>query len=388
MRRLLAIVAAIVLVDTMFYAATAPLLPYYLHHYHLAKGQAGVLAAAYAAGTMLGSIPAAWLANRAGIRATIVTGLSLMIGASVAFAFARDIAVLDGARLLQGVGGAGSWAAGLAWLVTRAPAARRAEMIATTLSAAIAGALLGPVLGTAATQTSPELVFSLVAGLGILLLLWTLTEPAPAASGAARPWAFAPALRDRRVLAGMWLTTLSALLYGTLAVLAPLRLSALGASNVTVGAAFLVAAGVAAVVNPLIGRLTDRRGWRAPALAGLSASAVSATALTLPRSAPLLFGLVVAADSAFSSSYSPAGTMISAGADARGVGQVYAFALFNLAWASGQVIGAAGGAGLAQATSDVVPYSLLATLCVATAVAILRAGGGPQARADRTSPQP
>ena len=40
MRKLLAMVAAIVLVDTMFYAAIAPLLPYYAHHFHLAKSQA------------------------------------------------------------------------------------------------------------------------------------------------------------------------------------------------------------------------------------------------------------------------------------------------------------------------------------------------------------
>src|SRR6202035_1057963 len=122
MRRLLAMVAAIVLVDTMFYAAIAPLLPYYVHHFHLAKADAGILAAAYAAGTLVGSIPAGWAAARLGVRATILGGLGLMIGSSVAFGFAHDIAVLDAARFVQGIGGAGSWAAGLAWLIGRAPA--------------------------------------------------------------------------------------------------------------------------------------------------------------------------------------------------------------------------------------------------------------------------
>jgi MFS family permease len=95
MRRLLAMVAAIVLVDTMFYASIAPLLPYYLHHFHLGKAQAGVLAASYAAGMLVGSIPSGWMAARVGVRATILSGLGLMIGSSVVFAFARDIAVLD-----------------------------------------------------------------------------------------------------------------------------------------------------------------------------------------------------------------------------------------------------------------------------------------------------
>src|SRR5579862_956788 len=124
MRRLLAMVAAIVLVDTMFYAAIAPLLPYYSHHFHLAKSQAGVLSAAYAAGTLIGSIPAGWLAARVGVRATIMLGLGLMTAASVVFAFAHTIALLDLARFVQGLGGAASWAAGLAWLIERAPADR------------------------------------------------------------------------------------------------------------------------------------------------------------------------------------------------------------------------------------------------------------------------
>jgi MFS family permease len=370
MRRLLAMVAAIVLVDTMFYAAIAPLLPYYAHHFHLAKAQAGVLSASYAAGTLLGSIPAGWLAARAGVRATILAGLGLMIGSSVVFAFARDIALLDTARFVQGVGGAGSWAAGLAWLMLRAPASRRAELIGAALAAAIVGALLGPVLGTAATQTSPKVVFLAVAGLGLLLLLWTFSEEAPTQAGSSERVSFLPALRDRRVLAGMWLTTLSALLYGTLSVLAPLRLSHLGASNLTVGVVFLVGAAAAGIISPLVGRVADRRGRRMPVLAGLFASTIWLLLLALPRSVALLFALVVVADPLFGIQYPPAGAMIADGAEGVGLGQTYAFGLFNLAWALGQVAGGAGSAGIAQATSDAVPYALLATLCLGALLAL------------------
>jgi MFS family permease len=170
----------------------------------------------------------------------------------------------------------------------------------------------------------------------------------------------------------MWLTTLGALLYGTLAVLAPLRLSALGASNITVGAAFLVGAGIAALASPVVGRVSDRRGWRLPVLAGLSASTVWVVVLALPQSVALLFGCVVVADSLFGLSYPSAGALISDGAEQRGLALGYAFGLFNLAWAGGQVLGGAGSAGLAQATSDVVPYSLLAVVCLATVIALRR----------------
>jgi hypothetical protein len=66
--------------------------------------------------------------------------------------------------------------------------------------------------------------------------------------------------------------------------------------------------------------------------------------------------------------------MISDGAERAGLDQGYAFALFNLAWGMGQVAGDAGSAGLAQASSDAVPYALLAALCVATLAFVSRVG--------------
>ena len=50
MRRLALLVGAIVLVDTMFYAAITPLLPELADELGLGKNGAGVLAGSYAAG--------------------------------------------------------------------------------------------------------------------------------------------------------------------------------------------------------------------------------------------------------------------------------------------------------------------------------------------------
>src|SRR6201999_695391 len=105
-RRLVLLVGAIVLVDTMFYAAITPLLPKLADQLDLGKNGAGVLPGAYAAGTLLGSLPAGSLIARAGVKPTVILGLVLMSVAGLAFAFADTIAVLDGARFVQGIGGA------------------------------------------------------------------------------------------------------------------------------------------------------------------------------------------------------------------------------------------------------------------------------------------
>src|SRR3954470_17923289 len=133
----------------MFFAAIVPLLPQFVDEFDLSKTGAGILAAAYPAGTLLGSLPGGWLAARLGVRATVVVGLALLIVSSVTFAFAGSIAVLDAARFVQGLGSAASWAGALGWLIGAAPRERRGELIGSALAAAVAGALFGPGPGAA-----------------------------------------------------------------------------------------------------------------------------------------------------------------------------------------------------------------------------------------------
>ena len=178
MRRLFWLVAAVVLVDTMFFTAVAPLLPHYSDELDLSKAGAGILTAAYPARDVRRRA-ALRLARhtRWGVKPTLLLGLALLGTASLGFAFAGNVVVLDGARFIQGVGGACMWAAGMAWLVSASPPDRRGEMIGAALSAAIVGVLLGPVLGGAATLLSPEAVFSSVAVVAAGLAVWTWSMP-------------------------------------------------------------------------------------------------------------------------------------------------------------------------------------------------------------------
>ena len=184
MRRLFLLVCAVVLVDTAFYAAIVPVLPHYSEELDLSKSAAGILTASYAAGTLVGAIPAGWLASRVGVKPILIFGLCLMSVTSVVFGLASNIVVLDVTRFIQGVAGACSWAAGMAWLVGMAPAERRGELIGSSLSAAIVGMLLGPVIGGMATVVGDVPVFSAVALIGLGLAAWAATMPGvPPAEG-------------------------------------------------------------------------------------------------------------------------------------------------------------------------------------------------------------
>jgi MFS family permease len=372
MRRLVLLVSAIVLVDTVFFAAITPLLPFYSDRLGLSKSAAGVLAAAYPAGTLLFSIPAGWVATRVGVRATVIGGLALMASASVVFGFADDAWLLGTARFLQGVGSAFTWAGGLAWLVGNSPVDRRAEAIGTAFGAAIGGALLGPVLGAAARAAGTEVVFSAVAVLNVVL--GTIAARMPVERAGPAVGGVREALRDRRTLAGAAVVVLVGLFFGVLDVLVPLRLDELGAGGAAIGATFLVAGLVSAFASPLVGRWVDRRGPLKPLQLGLFAGAAFAAVLPWPTAAIALSALVVATAPAVDVLWVPGMTLLSEGTERRGVDQAYAFALVNLAWASSTLAGAAGGSALADATSDALPYLALTAAFLVALYSLSRSG--------------
>lgn len=372
MRRLFWLVAIVVLVDTMFFAAVAPLLPHYTEELDLSKTGAGILTAAYPAGTFTGALPSGWLAARWGVKPTLLLGLGLLGFSSLGFAFANDMLLLGAARFLQGVGGACMWAAGMSWLASAAPPERRGELFGAALSAAIVGVLLGPVLGGAATVVSPEAVFSTVAVGAGLLAVWASTMPGVEPEPSPGVGTMLRALRRPAVLLGFWVFTIPALFTGVVEVLVPLRMDEFGAAGTTIGAAFLVAAAFEAVISPAAGRFSDRAGRIAPIRAGLVGAAVMAVVLPLPGSTLALAAAMIALICTLAVFWAPGMALLSEAAEKAGLDQALAFAISNFGWAAGHLVGAGAGAALADATTDAVPYGLLAVASAGTLI-LLRA---------------
>ena len=271
MRRFLVLVAAVVLVDTVFFAVLSPLLPAYAAALGLSKSAVGVLAGAFAAGVLVAALPSGLLASRLGLRPTLLLGLGLTAVTSVLFGLAdewillvldalrgrrRQRVLVDGGRRLARAHGA-------------ARAARRADRLRDLRGRG--GRVPGPRAGRrrGVARDRPGLRdrrrgVRRAGQPGSRRLAEPETE--------SRSVTMVAALGIPSLRVPLGLILLAPLLFAVLGVLVPLSLGTRGWGAGRLGALYAAAAALEAIVHPLLGRWADRQGALAPISAGLVGS--------------------------------------------------------------------------------------------------------------------
>jgi predicted MFS family arabinose efflux permease len=367
MRRLVLLASAIVFLDVAFYAALVPLLPDYVDRLDLSKAEAGILSAAYAAGTLAAALPAGFVAARFGPRRTVLAGLGLLAASSFTFGFANHIVLLDAARLVQGIAGALMWSGAFTWLILSAPEDRRGGVIGTAIGTAVAGALFGPPLGALANAIGTRAVFGSVVAVAAVLAWFAARSDDPTereTQGLREVWR---TLRSRPVLLAAGFVAAPSALFGVDSVIVPLRLDELGGGPVTIASGFTIGAGLEAIMAPIVGRYSDRRGRLAPYVTGALVAAASIVVVGTAMLQGLIVAAVITGAVGAGFCFTPATAMLSDAAEATGLHQGYAAGLLNAAWAGGQVLGAVGGGAGAELAGSAAPCIAAAALLVLSA---------------------
>jgi MFS family permease len=370
MRRLLVFAGAVVFVDTIFFAALAPLVPYYAERFGLSELDVGVLTALVAAGSLVGAVPSGVLVTRLGVARTLVVGLVVTAAASAAFGFASSVAILELTRFAQGFGSAISWTAILTWLVSQSQPQRRGEVLGLAMGTAIFGSLFGPLVGAAAELAGPGPVFLGIAGFALALAALAATMHGPGRAPSASIRGLFPAMMRPQLAGGVWVIALGGLVFGVVVTLAPLQLDFAGWGGGAIAAVFLLGAALAAVGSPLVGVWSDRRGRARPLRVLFVASTVLLLALGWVDSRWLLAVLVIAAVTAESLFWTPGAALLTDGVQALRIPPEQGFVIMNLAYGPGQVVGSIAGGGLAALAGDAAAYLVLAVTCAATLVVL------------------
>ena len=296
MRRVLIATGSIVFLDTMLFGAIIPLLPDFADTYDLTKLEAGALLGAYGAGALVGGIPGGLLVGRIGPKRGLLLGLSVLCALEPRVRAGRTARSLSArARFVQGLSSATTWSAALAWVAVSTPRERRGQALGTVFGVAVLGFVVGPMFGGVARPRRDPLV----------VRRRRRRRRSPRARGravradrprrSASPGRSAGRIRDRAFVGGLWLNTLPALFFGVLDVLVPLRLDDAGYGAIAIAAVFVVAGLIEVVLNPLVGRVSDRRGRLLPVRVSLSATIAVACALAFATEPLVVAALVVAA---------------------------------------------------------------------------------------------
>jgi MFS family permease len=375
MRRLLLLGSTVVFLDVAFYSAITPLLPSYVDELGLSKGAAGVLSAAYAAGTLVASLPSGFVAARVGPRRSLLVGLALLGLASLVFGFSRHVVLLDAARFVQGVAGALAWAGALTWLIQSSPPERRGSVIGDVLGVAVAGSLLGPAIGALAESIGTEAVFSSVLVVTMILSLIALRLPEPRRGEPQSLREVGQAITNPSVLWATWYVAAPSAMFGVVEVLGPLRIDELGGSAGLVAAGFTAGAVLEATLAPVVGRLSDRVGRFRPYALGMLISAPAVALLPVGAALWGVFAVLIVISLGAGLCFAPAMAMLSDSAEATRLHQGFAAGLINAAWAAGQVVGGIGGGAAAGTAGDALPCVIAAALLVVTVAAAARPTG-------------
>src|SRR4051812_36398889 len=131
MRRLVAVISAIVFLDAMLFGALIPLVPAYVDDFDLNKLQAGLLVGAFGAGAIVGGIPGGLGAGP--VEPKNVVGICrLLLGlAACGVALAHSPGTVGGARFLPGRTSTLTLAVALSWVTGATPRALPGQRLRT-----------------------------------------------------------------------------------------------------------------------------------------------------------------------------------------------------------------------------------------------------------------
>ncbi len=375
MRRLLALVSALMFLELAFFALLSPLLPQLKHELGISTAQAGLLVAMYAIGAMVAAIPATMLAARTGVKTASIVGLLVFAATSVGLGLVDSYDGLLLTRFLQGCGAAAAWTGAMVWLLEGVPPERRGEMLGFAFGISEAGAIAGPVIGGVAVAAGRGPTFLVIAVVCLLLALATTRFRSPPRIAETR-LRLRSMLSSANVRMAMLIAVIPAVMLAAINVLAPLEQHRLGAGAGEIAATFGIAAALGITVRPWFGRWSDREGPLRPIRLGLLASAPVVFAVPWFESRLGVALLVIASLVMTGVLWAPLMVLLSDACLAAGVGQIMAVAIMDLSWPPGNILGSAGGAAIAQAAGQKAAYATMA-LALLLGFAALRGRAEP-----------
>jgi DHA1 family solute carrier family 18 vesicular amine transporter 1/2 len=364
------LVAAAVFMDLVLYGLVVPIVPGYARSLGAGTGLLGIVFAAYAVGLFAVSPGAALLTERLGARWVLMISGAVVVVSTLVWADARNVAMLVAARAFQGGAAALTWTAGLALVAASYGPARRGQVMSWLMIAMAAGSVLGaPVGGVLADAFGYRAPFLLTACLAVaeVLAFWRFLPRSSTERARTKVMASARALLAHASSRNTLLAVLGASTAVSVAEpFLPLRLHHdLGLSYGAIGLLFGLMMTAFAIASPLATALADRTGLARLMAAGLVGMAALMPLLALATSVLAESCALAGLGVCLALILTPALTVLGGVVDATGTSYGMTYALFNIVYAAGMVLGPVEGGLISQGFGLTAAFTVTGLACLA-----------------------
>jgi MFS transporter, DHA1 family, solute carrier family 18 (vesicular amine transporter), member 1/2 len=366
-----AVVCGAVFLDMLLYGIIIPIAPDYVRSLGLGTGLLGTIFASDAIGLFAASPVASALTGRLGARRVLLAGSVGIVASSAAWVEASSVGMLILARAVQGMAAAMTWTASLALIAGLYRSRGRGQALGWLMTAmavgSVAGAPAGGLLAESAGYRAPFVLAGALAVVEAALFAWIV----PRASNDSEPsrlLATVHALLAR----GSSRTSLIAILAASTGIsaaepLLPLFLhDDLHVPPGGIGVLFGLTMLVFAAISPLVTVLTSRIGPAGVIAGGLAAAMAILGVLALLPTVLAEGAALTAFGGCLAAVFTPALDLISSVSDELGASYGQAYALVNIVYSGGMLIGPLAAGLVAQRAG--IPAA-----CAATALASLLA---------------
>jgi MFS family permease len=331
--------------DLLVYGIAIPVLPLLPSVVSAGPSATGALFAGYAAATLVMTPVAGRLVDRFGASRPLLVAMVVLAGASALFTVGDTYPVLLVARIVQGAAAGLGWVSGLALIAVTTDAAVRGKAMGLALSMVSVGVLVGPPLaGLLVERLTVHAPFEFATVLALAVALVALVVGPRSRGTGGVPGGIGTVLRAPGVVAVLAVVVVAAGTLASVEPVLPLRLTlGFGMNALSVGLLFAALVLASAIVTPWAGGLVGRVNARLLGAVGALAASGGLLLLGIASSiwqawaGAVLLG--VGEGVLLASSTALMGLLVSE--TTLGAG----YALYNLAYAGGLMIGplAAGG---------------------------------------------
>ncbi|MEM3526663.1 MAG: MFS transporter [Candidatus Jordarchaeaceae archaeon] len=378
---ILLIVCISAFIDSAAYGIVIPFLPQYAVSLGASDMDLGIIFASYALVQLVTVIPFGLLSDRYGRRPFMIMGMLLLGVASLLYVSARSIQLIILCRALQGLAASATWSSAIALVADVFPGKDKGAKLGIAAGVTNMGGIAGPLLGGAISDVNFNLPFLLIAISSLIMFVYMIfrlkVERREEVEKIPYKKMIGDSLRIRNILIILIINVLTTIFWGFLEPLLPPYLSGrFNLSSTEIGLVFGAMTFCYAIVQPLVGRLSDKYGRKKFIISGMILLAVANAIIPLTWDSLSLAVSLMITSAVAAIAWTPLIPLIIESLQDRQIG-AYATvqALVDIAFYTGYSIGPVIGTFTSAYfgfSSMFIVYSLVIVICIIFAQAYIK----------------